>query len=264
VKRKDKTLSPVMPNAGIRAAYCKRLLALIDEMGRSYAHWLRASYRANPPRMARDEVPSAELDRALKKLSKRWKRNFDVASEELAAYFATRTEHRSRAALRQILKKGGWTVQFTMPTSLRDVMGAIVAENVSLIKSIPQQFHTQVEGIVMRSVTAGRDLSTMTRDLQKQFGVTRRRAEFIARDQSSKATASIVRARYVDLGIEEAIWMHSAAGKTKRPTHVKNSGKKFDIAKGWYDPDPKVKRFIQPGELINCRCVCRPVVKGFT
>jgi SPP1 gp7 family putative phage head morphogenesis protein len=135
---------------------------------------------------------------------------------------------------------------------------------VSLIKSIPAQFHTQVEGIVMRSVAVGGDLHQMTKDLQKQFGVTRRRAEFIARDQSSKATATIVRARYVDLGIEEAIWMHSAAGKTKRPTHVKNSGKKFNIATGWFDPDPKVRRFIQAGELINCRCTCRPVVKGFS
>jgi SPP1 gp7 family putative phage head morphogenesis protein len=289
VKRKDKTLSPIMPNAGIRAAYRKRLLALIDEMGRSYAYWLKAAYRANPPEMAMDatsreremkrrtrqrvqahksrrrgQLSSISLEDALKALSKRWKRNFDVAAEELAEYFATRIEHRSSAALRQILKNGGWTVEFKMPTSLRDVMTAVIAENVSLIKSIPAQFHTQVEGIVMRSVVVGHDLSTMTRGLQAQFGVTRRRAEFIARDQSSKATAAIVRARYVDLGIEEAIWMHSAAGKTKRPTHVKNSGKKFDIAKGWYDPDPKVGRFIQPGELINCRCVCRPVVKGFS
>jgi SPP1 gp7 family putative phage head morphogenesis protein len=263
VKRKDKTLAPVMPNAGIRAAYRKRLLTLIDEMGRSYAHWLRASYRAHPPEMAQDEVPSRELERALKKLSKRWKGNFDVAAKELAAYFATKVEHRSRAALRQILKKGGWTVEFKMPASLRDVMGAVVAENVSLIKSIPAQFHTQVEGIVMRSVTVGGDLSTMTRALQKQFGVTRRRAEFIARDQSSKATAAIVRARHLELGIDEGIWLHSAAGKVPRPTHVKQSGKKFSIKEGWPDPALGGKR-IWPGTEINCRCTWRPVIRGFS
>ena len=289
MKRKDKILRAVQPNAGIRAAYRKRLLALIDEMGRSYAYWLKAAYRATPPEMAMDAtrretemkrrarqrveahkvrrqgmLPALNLDDALKGLSRRWKRNFDVAADELADYFATRVEHRSQAALGQILKKGGWTVEFKMTPALRDVMTATTAENVSLIKSIPAQFHTQVEGIVMRSVAVGGDLHQMTKDLQKQFGVTRRRAEFIARDQSSKATATIVRARYVDLGIEEAIWMHSAAGKTKRPTHVKNSGKKFNIATGWFDPDPKVGRFIQAGELINCRCTCRPVVKGFS
>jgi len=66
------------------------------------------------------------------------------------------------------------------------------------------------------------------------------------------------------LGIEQAVWLHSGGGKRKRPTHVANSGKRFNVAEGWFDPDPKVRRHIHPGELINCRCVCRPVVKGFT
>jgi SPP1 gp7 family putative phage head morphogenesis protein len=267
MKRKPKTLRAIQPNAGIRAAYRKRLLALINEMAKSYTHWLRAAYRAHPPEMAHDEVPSAELKRSLQKLSKRWKRNFDTASEELAEYFATRVEHRTRANLMGILKKGGWTVErdlFKMTATMRDVMTAMIAENVSLIKSIPAQFHTQVEGSVMRAVVAGGDLQQMTRDLQKQFGVTRRRAEFIARDQSSKATAAITRTRYIDLGIEEAIWMHSAAGKTKRPTHVANNGKRFNIRTGWFDPDPKVRRHIQAGELINCKCTARPVIRGFS
>ena len=53
---------------------------------------------------------------------------------------------------------------------------------------------TNVEGLVMRSVQTGRDLRQLTTDLQEQFGVTRRRAAFIARHQSNKATASMTRA----------------------------------------------------------------------
>ena len=257
-------LRPVHPNAGIRASYRKKLLAMVDEMLDSYLYWLRSAYRKNPPRMAMDDVPARELEKALAALAKRWERNFDTASKELARYFATKVENRSRRTLMAILKKGGFTVEFKMSAALRDVMAATVAENVSLIKSIPQQFHSQVSVVVMQSVTAGRDLAPLTRQLQKQFGVTRRRAELIARDQNNKATAQITRARYVDMGIKKAIWLHSGGGKTKRPTHVKQSGKPFNIDTGWYDPDPKVKRFIQPGELINCRCVCRPVVRGFS
>jgi SPP1 gp7 family putative phage head morphogenesis protein len=263
-KRGEKVLSPVHPNVGIRAAYKRKILALVDEMIASYRHWVSAVYRKHPPALAQDETPSKALERELRKLAKRWRKNFDVAAKELAEYFAKSVEARSRRALMQILKKGGWTVQLKMTPAMRDVMGAAVAENVALIKSIPTQFHTQVEGLVMRSVVAGRDLAPLTRDLQKQFGVTRRRAELIAHDQSNKATAAMTRARYVDMGIERAIWMHSGGGKTKRPTHVANSGKPFDINAGWFDPDPKVRKRIQPGELINCRCVCRPVVKGFT
>ena len=257
-------LRPVHPNAGIRAAYRKKLLALVDEMLDSYLYWVRAAYRRNPPEMAMDDVPARELEKALAGLAKRWEKNFDTASKELAKYFATKVEKRSSAALQGILKRGGFTVEFKMSAALRDVMTATVAENVSLIKSIAPQFHSQVSVMVMQSVSAGRDLAPLTRQLQKQFGVTRRRAELIARDQNNKATAQITRARYVDLGIQKAVWLHSGGGKTKRPTHVKQSGKPFDMAEGWYDPDPRVKRFIQPGELINCRCVCRAVVKGFS
>jgi SPP1 gp7 family putative phage head morphogenesis protein len=262
--KKPLVLRPIHPSAGIRAAYRGKLLKLVDEMIDSYLYWVRAAYRKTPPRMAMDDVPARELEKALAALAKRWERNFDTASKELAQYFATKVENRSRRTLMSILKKGGFTVEFKMSAALRDVMTATVAENVSLIKSIPQQFHSQVSVMVMQSVTAGRDLAPLTRQLQKQFGVTRRRAELIARDQNSKATAQITRARYVDMGIKKAIWLHSGGGKTKRPTHVKNSGKQYDIAKGWFDPDPKVKRFIQPGELINCRCVPRPVVQGFS
>lgn len=263
-RQKPKTLRPVHPNAGIRAWYRKKLLALVEEMFHSYAFAIERAYKANPPKIAQDALPSRELERVIRRLSIRWRKNFDEAAKQLAGYFATKVDRRSAATLRKILKDGGWTVEMKITPALRDVINASVSENVALIKSIPEQFHTQVQGMVMRSVTAGRDLAPLYRSIRRQYGVTRRRAELIARDQNNKATASITRARYVDLGIKEAVWLHSSGGKTKRPTHVANSGKRFDIAKGWYDPDPKVKQFIQPGTLINCRCVCKPIVKGFS
>jgi SPP1 gp7 family putative phage head morphogenesis protein len=276
-RKNEKILRPVHPNAGIKAAYRRKLESLIEEMSDSYRHWLLAAYKRVPPAMASDAekgspyqkkinrrrtLASRELNAELRELGRRWERRFDDAAQRMAGWFAKSTTQRSTAALGHILRKGGWTVEFQMSKAMRDVLGATVAENVSLIKSIPQQFHTQVEGLVMRSVTAGRDLAGLTRDLEAQFAVTRRRAEFIARDQNNKATAALTRVRYVDMGVTEAIWLHSGGGKTQRPTHVKNSGKRFDIAKGWFDP--AVQRYIQPGELINCRCVPKAVVKGFS
>ena len=255
-------LKPVRPNAGIRAAYRKRLLSLVDDMIRSYERWLIAAYRKHPPILAQDAVPAKELDRAMRALGLRWRKRFDDAAEELAEYFAKSTKNRSDRALQSILRRGGFTVKLKMSKATRDVMAATVSENVSLIKSIPEEFHTQVQGLVMRSVVAGRDLSDLSKDLRKRYGVSRRRAELISRDQNNKATAAFHRSRMIDLGLNEAIWLHSAGGKTPRPTHVKNSGKRYDVRKGWWDP--AVKKFIHPGELINCRCVSRPVVRGFS
>lgn len=260
----DKVLRPVHPNAGIAADYLRRLDRLVDEMARSYEYWLRAQYRETPPAIAQDAVPARELERQLSLLGKRWQEKFDEAAPRLAHWFAKSTSSRSSLALKSILKDAGITVQFQMSKPMRDVFHATVAENVGLIKSISSEYHSQVQGAVMRSVAVGRDLGTLTKELQHRHGISARRAGLIARDQNNKATAVMTRARQEEVGITKAVWLHSHGGKTPRPTHIANTGKPYDPAKGWFDPDPKVRRFIWPGELINCRCVSRSIVKGFS
>jgi SPP1 gp7 family putative phage head morphogenesis protein len=260
-KKTDKVLKGVQPNAGIEASYRNKLQDLVAEMDNSVLYWLRAAYRANTPVMAQDRTPADELRDAIRKPAKRWQKNFDEAALEMAEYFSRSVAERSSGALMAILKKAGFTVKFKMTPAMRDIMQATIGQQVSLIKSIPSQYFTNIEGLVMRSVQTGRDLGQLTKDLQGQFGVTRRRAAFIARDQNNKATASMTRARQDELGITQAIWVHSGAGKHPRPTHLDMNGQKYDVKKGMWDP--AVKRWIFPGEEINCRCFCRSVIPGF-
>ena len=148
----------------------------------------------------------------------------------------------------------------------RQTFAAIVAENVSLIKSIARESLTQVEGVVLRSIEDGHDLETLTERLHKQFGVSERRAAMIARDQTNKATNNLSRQRLLSYGVTKGVWMHTSAGKTYRETHELDhthggmNGQEYDIREGCFDPNPNVSRNIQPGELVNCRCVCRPLI----
>lgn len=261
---KDKVLRPVHPNSGLQALYQRKLDRLVDEMARSYAHWIKAQYRAKPPVMAQDASPSVELQREIAKLGAQWERKFAIAAPRLARWFATSVERRSMRALMGILKEGGIAVDFVMTKGMRDVFAATVAENVSLIKSIGSQHHSEIEGLVMRSAAAGRDLSYLSSELQRRYGITARRAKLISKDQNNKATAVFTRVRQQEVGIEEAVWLHSHGGNEPRPTHLANSGKRYKIAEGWFDPDPKVRRHIWPGELISCGCTSKPVVKGFS
>jgi SPP1 gp7 family putative phage head morphogenesis protein len=276
VGKNDKILRPVHPNASIEAEYRRRLKCLIDEMNRSVCYWVTAAFRANepriseaadeieqsPPAIAQDAIPAAELKRAVRKLTRRWKSRFDDAADELADWFGQAVSDRSDKALQAILRRGGISVKFRMSRAQRDVLHATVNQNVNLIRSIPQKYLGAVEGIVMRGVQTGRDLQQITKGLQKEFGVTRRRAELIARDQTSKSTSALTRARQIELGITEAIWVHSHAGKTFRRTHVAMHGKKFDVVKGMWDSDENA--WVHPGELISCKCISRAVVKGFS
>lgn len=259
----EKILRPVHPNAGITAAYRKKLDALIEEMAASVDYWLQASYKANEP-LAQDELPASALRAAIRKLTARWQRRFNEAAPKLADYFATAVEKRSSTALKNILKDAGFTVEFKLTAAQRDIINATVNQNVQLIKSIPQQFLGQVEQSVMRSVQTGRDLGTLSKELQDHFGVSKRRAAFISRSQNNLATAALTRSRQVELGITEAIWMHSGGGKEPRKSHLAagRSKTKYDVKVGWYDPE--VGKNIFPGELPNCRCVSLAVVKGFS
>ena len=264
-RRDEKILPAVRSNVGIEMAYRRRLDCLIDAMAKSFEHWIKATYRKNEPIMAQDEAtPASQLRIAINKLTRQWQTRFDDGAKDLAKYFALSASRRSDAALRAILRKAGMSVKFQMTPAMRDVMKASIEENVSLIRSIPQQYLVNVAGDVYRSVQAGRDLGTLAKALEKQYGVTKRRAALISRDQNQKMTAVFTRVRQEELGIEYALWMHSHAGKTYRKTHLTNDGRRFRVSEGWFDPDPKVRRFIHPGELISCRCVSRPIIRGFS
>lgn len=259
-KTKPKTIGTVRPNEGIRVAYQRRLETLIDQMTASTEYGLRAAYRANPPEMAQDASPAVELRRAVRRMARRWQRRFDELAPQLAQYFATAAADRSDKALQSMLRKAGFTVRFKMTAAQNDVLQATIGENVALIKSIPAQYMTGIDGVVMRSVAAGRDLSAMTADLVEQRGVTKRRAARISLDQNNKATATITRVRQTELGITQAIWQHSGAGKHPRPEHVAMSGKPYDVAKGAYLEG----KWTWPGVEINCRCTSRSIIPGFS
>jgi SPP1 gp7 family putative phage head morphogenesis protein len=117
---------------------------------------------------------------------------------------------------------------------------------------------TQVQGIVLRGIETGHDLERMTSDLTESYGVTERRAAMIARDQTAKATNNLSRQRLMDYGVKKGKWMHTSAGKTYRDSHVQMDGELYDLEQGCYDDD--YGDYVQPGELVNCRCVCIPVI----
>jgi SPP1 gp7 family putative phage head morphogenesis protein len=260
---KPKVLRAIHANRGVQAKYRKDMQKLIAEMQGSIQYWLAAAYRRSPPRMAglveqaQDAAsPALKIKKILAELARRWIKRFDDSAPKIAEAYLLGMFKTTDSAMRQALKEAGFSVEFTMTPAVRDAFNASLAENVGLIRSIPENYLQQVEGIVMRSYSAGRDLQTMTKELKLLYPKASHRAELIARDQSNKANAVVNRARQMELGITEAIWMHSSAGKTPRPDHVAANGKRYNIAEGC-----KISgEFIQPGAEINCRCTSRPIL----
>jgi len=259
-KGTSKTLAPVHPNVGLADAYREKLERLVDDMHASLLWWLRSAYRANPPEMAQDESPAMAMRRAMAEMVRRWQGKFDEAAPALGGWFATSAVDRSDKSLQSILKRAGFSVKFTKTRAVNDILQATTGENVSLIKSIASQHLTEVEGLVMRSVSAGRDLQYLTGELERRYGITRRRASFIAIDQNNKATGSIERARQTELGITEAKWIHTAGSKHPRKSHIAAHGTVYKVAEGCLIDG----EYIWPKQLPNCGCLSRSIIPGFS
>lgn len=257
--KSPKTVRAVHANRGLEAKYRKELERLIAEMADSAKYWLQAAYRKDVPEMAELAQDASAVSIAKKYLSdlgKRWIKRFDDAAPAIADAYVRRMFKHTDSSFRSALKDAGWAVEFKMTRPMQEALQASITENISLIKSIPVQYLAHLEGVVMRAYSSGRDLGAMVKEIEGMYPVTKRRAALIARDQSNKANAIVNKARQLELGITEAIWLHSHAGKTPRPDHVAANGKKYKVAEGCLISG----EYIQPGELINCRCVSRAVL----
>lgn len=216
-----------------------------------------------------DANPWEEMADELQSLAKQWQKRFDDLAEKAGRTFVSTVSGRTDLGLKKILTEGGFgPSEWKLSAAQKDVLGALVHENVSLIKSIPQQYLGKVEQDVMRSVAAGRGLKQLISDLQTHYGVTRDRAKLIATHQNRMATGLLTRVRYGEAGIEKAVWMHSGVGLHPRPNHVRAGRDQvvFDVAKGWWDKDaygPGKGAWIFPGFLQNCGCLMRPVIPAF-
>lgn len=248
----------VRPNVGIEAAYRKRLDKEIKAMQDSIVYWVSARYRENEDVITTDS-PASDLQAELSALGRQWMKKFDKLAPWLARQFARSAADRSNRAMAAGLRRGGMSVRVSFTPRQNDALQAIIHANVALIKSIASQHLTNIEGIVMRSVTTGRDLSAMSDALQHQYGVTKRRAAFISLDQNNKATSAMVAIKQQELGLE-CVWLHSAGGKTKRPSHVAFSGKRYDPKTGALIEGERIWPGVKPG----CRCVSKTVVPGLT
>ena len=252
-------LRPMRANARLEAIYRKKLLKLVDDMNDSILYWLSVSYKTFDAEIAQDANPIKALQKTVKELALRWLKNFKIGADKLADWHTNAVLNMTDAQLKDTLKDAGFTVKMQITPSMQAAYDAVIAEQVGLITNISVQQSAQIETLVMQSVQAGRDLKTLTDELESRFGITRRRAKLIARDQNNKATQTLTRQRQKDLGITQAIWKHSHAGKVPRPSHVKANGKVYDLDKGMYLDG----KWTFPSFEINCRCFSVPQISGW-
>jgi SPP1 gp7 family putative phage head morphogenesis protein len=259
-KRKAKTVKvPVSNESEYRVELNKIIHAVrqdINEQIVPIVKSVQAEYTADAVSWV--ELLSSTIDRVIA----RWRSpEFERLAQLLASRFVRSTADVTRGRFQRSVKSLGLDIYGDSP-AVQDYIDMSVYDNVALIKSIPEQYLGQVRSIVNTNVRAGLRPSAMIPQLQKQFGVTERRARFIARDQTAKLNGDLAKKRQIDAGFPYFQWDDSDDERV-RTNHSDIANRVTAYGKGIYRWDnPPLSDDgtpIIPGQDYNCRCTARPV-----
>jgi SPP1 gp7 family putative phage head morphogenesis protein len=165
---------------------------------------------------------------------------------------------------------------------LRDQLASFSAENTRLITKMTQEAIGEIDGLVQRGIASGRRIEAIQKDIRERFGVTRRKAKLIARDQVAKLNGQLTQLRQTNLGVTKYVWRTSdderVRGKPggKYPSAVPSHWVMEGKLCVWDDPtvyiDEEGKRQprsglsppgveLHPGQDYQDRCFAEPVLQ---
>lgn len=139
-----------------------------------------------------------------------------------------------------------------------------IAENVLLIKSIPNETLGNMREIILGSYLKGSSIRDIQKAIQETYNVSKRKAQLLARDQVATLNAQLTKAQQTDAGCKKYRWSDSRDGRV-RDCHKALNGKVFswdNPPEMWYETKQGrvyTGRRCHPGEDYCCRCVAIPV-----
>lgn len=148
-------------------------------------------------------------------------------------------------------------------------------DNVNLIKTIPRVYFDKIGKAVEARVRGKMTRGALVKRIKDLGGITQRRAEMIADDQTAKITEAMVLARCRNAGIKRVMWCHSSISMHPRDYHKM----RWDGHTGKFNGKPNgLNGFIfsidnppvvdlktgergYPAQLIGCKCFLTPVLE---
>lgn len=136
---------------------------------------------------------------------------------------------------------------------LRQYTQSKIAENVSRITTLHDQYAQQVESTVFNGVTKGQGTGEIAKEIAKIDNVTSAHAHLIARDQTGSILGQINAHRQQEAGADYYIW------QSMEDARVRDLHQLLDQSLQRYGDPAGGDNGMVPGEPIQCRCVALPV-----
>lgn len=215
------------------------------------------------PDIKRSDAPSAEqarIERAKRRAAElvdSYARRVEASlrPRELAAVaakFGKRTSEFQKAQLaRQVRAAASVDLNkiALVEKGIKSSVDGWIAENVTLIKTMPPVYFDDVKEQVLGAIERGTRHEVLARQMVERYQIPQNRAALIARDQVGKLYGNLNGQRQQNLGVTRYVW-RTVRDNRVRDDHELRDGESF----GWDSPPDDGN----PGEPINCRCYAEP------
>ncbi|WP_233474154.1 phage head morphogenesis protein [Cupriavidus pauculus] len=134
-------------------------------------------------------------------------------------------------------------------------MQALMAEQVTLIKSIPLDAAKRVHKLTIEGIEDSTRASDISKAIQESGDVAKSRADLIARTEVARTASTLTEARALHVGSPGYFWRTSGDGDV-RESHREMEGKFV----AWDDPPTLDGMKGHAGQFPNCRCYPEPVI----
>lgn len=251
MKNRPKTRYPIR----LEKSYADNICRLIDELNETtlyeFDKYLATNIDKEQVKVDSLFVHDGIFDMAKRILNKVKVLFFGMAAKKTIEKIATRhirsTSEFSKANVNiQLSVRGINPVE--SEKWLKEYTQSKIAENVSYITNIRDDYSLKIEQVIYRGITDGQSSAEIRDELVKVSGLSKERAAFIARDQTGTILGQLNAKRHQRAGLIAFLWSDSGDERV-RDSHHKRHGKIY-----YYADEP-----LLPGEDYGCRCVAEPL-----
>ena len=151
------------------------------------------------------------------------------------------------------------TIAPKLTTTQRDIIATEWGQNLNLyIKDWTAKSIIELRGKIQNEAFTGRRAESLERMIRDSYGVSQRKAEFLARQETSLLMSKFRETRYGEIGVNKYRWSTSHDERV-RSDHRHLNGKVFR-----FDSPPvsnlKTGARNNPGEDFGCRCIAVALV----
>lgn len=243
------------------------------ELKAAGARWRAGGWGISPKKLTPEMLNAVRLAEGrfagkVKELARQLEDSAKILPAEIAGRIQTAPFMES--TLGKVDRQVAKTLQgITVPPQLTDSQRKRIAtewqENLELwITDFAAEEIPKLREQIQKSVFAGNRHKAVVAAIRASYGVTERKAKFLARQETSLLVTKFKETRYTDSGVTEYKWgcVAGSPNHPVRPSHKILEGKTFR----WDDPPittapGEPARRNNPGQDWNCRCFARPIVK---